>query len=457
MLMKSISGIRGIWKTEITPENVQRFAANFASYQQKRFKKKKITLTIGRDSRTTGDLLVHSAIAGILSGGADAIYLGIVATPTLLLAVKDLSADGGICITASHNPAEWNAMKFVDKNGMFLFPEVMDGFLKTFEKPIFYTDWDKVGKWSEDYEATYRHIQKILSISYLDLKSIRSRKIKVVLDSVNGAGGVISPTLLRELGCEVIELNSEPTGIFAHSPEPLEKNLKQICEEVKKHKADIGFATDPDVDRLAIIDEKGRYIGEELTLVLAIQFVLSKTKGSIVTNLSSTMAIEMSTKKYNPTIYRTAVGEINIAKKMKEIGSVIGGEGTGGVICPAVNYTRDAIVGMALLLGYMAQNKSKKLSELVDMIPKLYIAKEKIETDTQTANKIMKNVVKKIKLPDTTVDKTDGIKITGKDFWIHIRKSGTEPIIRIYAEATSKAIADSLCNEAKLKLDVATP
>jgi phosphomannomutase len=447
MLMKSISGIRGLWKTDITPENVQRFAANFVSYQQDRFKKNKITIIIGRDSRTTGDLLVHSAIAGILSLGADVVYLGIVATPTLLLTVKDLSADGGICITASHNPAEWNAMKFVDNNGMFLYPEVMDGYLKTLDNPIAYANWNEVGSWAEDYDATYRHIQKILQIPYLDLTKIRNKKFKVVLDSVNGAGGVISPTMLRDLGCEVIELNSEPTGIFAHSPEPLEKNLKQICEEVKKHKADIGFATDPDVDRLAIIDENGRYIGEELTLVLAIQFVLSKTTGPVVTNLSSTMAIEMSTKHIKPTIYRTPVGEINIAKKMMEVDSVIGGEGTGGVICPAVNYTRDAVVGMVLILGYMAQNKTKKLSDLVKSIPKLFIAKEKIETDPKTATKIMKSVEKNVKFPDTTIDNTDGVKIIGSDYWVHIRKSGTEPIIRIYAEATTQKIADKLCIE----------
>jgi len=455
-LMKSVSGIRGIFPTAINPEKVMRFAAQFGCFQKKRYSEPRIPnselkIVVGRDSRITGDTLAHAVISGLLSVGVDVVWLGIVSTPTLLLSVKELSAQGGICITASHNPAQWNAMKFIDANGLFLFPEVMNKFLSLLDNPIEYVPYDQVGRKTEDFDATFRHIQKILSISYLDLEKIRKRRFKVVLDSVNGAGGVISPTLLKELGCEVIEINTEPTGLFSHIPEPLSKNLTQICEAVKIHKANIGFATDPDVDRLAIIDEKGECIGEEYSLLFASKFVLSHKKGDIVTNLSSSMANEDIAKEFGVKVIRTKVGEINVGKMMMEVSSPVGGEGNGGIICPEVNYTRDAIAGMALILGLLSENNNN-ISEVSSSITRYFISKGKIETDTEKANHIMQKVTNADWYPDAMIDNTDGIKFVFPDAWIHIRKSGTEPIIRVYVEAINQEKADKLCEEAIARL-----
>jgi len=444
-LMKSVSGIRGIWGQDITPTQIMHFAAAFGRFQQDRFPKKRAKILVGRDSRTTGAALAHSAIAGLLGVGVDVVWLGIVATPTLLYNIKPLKANGGIVITASHNPAQWNAMKFVDANGLFLFPKVMDIFLTTLNHTISYPEWDNMGYYTEDFDHSHRHIQKILEISYLPLEKIRQKRFKVVLDSVNGAGGVISPTLLAELGCEVIHINSEPNGHFAHTPEPLSKNLTQICKAVKRHKADIGFATDPDVDRLAIINEKGNCIGEEFSLLLAERFILSHKKGTIVTNLSSSMANDDVAREFKVKVARTKVGEINVGSLMKELKSPVGGEGNGGIICPEVNYTRDAIAGMALILGLLAQSDNT-VSQLVSLFPKYYIAKNRIETDETTAQQIVKKAEKLY--PNAKVDTTDGVKIIFKDAWIHIRKSGTEPIVRVYVEATSQEKADKLCNDA---------
>ena len=410
-LMKSVSGIRGIFGIGINPENTMRFAANFGIFQKRKHPEKRIKIVVGRDSRTTGEALSFSVISGLLSVGIDVVWLGIVATPTLLLCVKDTEAQGGICITASHNPAEWNAMKFIDSNGMFLYPETMTEFLATLEtienalirsdtahpslrgtkqssiinvrsaEKVEYVSYSEMGKKFDDFEASWRHIQKVLNVSYIDVKSIRKMKYKVVLDSVNGAGGVISPNLLREFGCEVIEINSEPTGYFSHNPEPLAENLSQICQMVKETKADIGFATDPDVDRLVIIDEKGECIGEEFSLLLAMKYVLGHKKSDVVTNLSSSMAAEDITKEYGVNVIRTPIGEINVSKKMKAINAHIGGEGNGGIICPEVNYTRDAVTGMALILGYMAQRK-QKISILASEIPRYFFAKDKINLNS---------------------------------------------------------------------------
>ena len=450
-LMISVSGIRGIFGLGINPELVMRFAAHFGLFQKKRYESshQKIKILLGRDTRTTGETLAHAAMAGLLGVGVDVVYLGIVATPTLLLNVKEQVAQGGICITASHNPGQWNALKFVDSNGMFLFPEAMNDFIAILEKDIGYVEWDMIGRKSDDLKATERHLKKILSIEYIDFDEIRKMKYKVVLDSVNGAGCVISAKLLRELGCEVIEINNEPTGIFAHPPEPLSGNLSQICEAVKQYQADIGFATDPDVDRLAIINEFGECIGEEFSLLLAEKYILSHKKGDIVTNLSSSMASEDIAREFGVNVIRTKIGEIHVGKMMQEINSPIGGEGNGGIICPDVNYTRDAVVGMALIIASMCKNK-KTISQLVSEIPCYYFAKNKIEIPTERINMIMDKAENLY--PDTRMDKTDGIKIIQENSWIHIRKSGTEPIIRIYVEATTPEKAEELCQDTIAKL-----
>lgn len=439
-LMISVSGVRGIFGESITPEIAVKFASHFGIFCDRG------KIIVGRDSRISGPEMFHAVSTGLISVGCDVVDLGIVSTPTVLLAVEESDAKGGISITASHNPAEWNAMKFVGENGMFLFPQEAQRFIDSLEEPIELAD---SGKLTQDTESTNRHIKKIMNISYLDIEKIKRKNFKVVIDSVNGAGGLISPQLLRDLGCEVIELNSEPTGIFAHTPEPLNKNLKQLEDAVAAHKADIGFATDPDVDRLAIVSENGKCIGEELSLLLAEKFILPKVKGDIVTNLSSSMASEDIAKEFGVKVHRTKVGEINVGKKMKEINSPVGGEGNGGIICPEVHYTRDAPAGMALILGYLAESE-KTISRLTSEIPQYYFAKNKIKVAPDQLDSIMAKVPEIF--ADYKLDHTDGIKVIGDKYWIHLRKSGTEPIIRVYVESDSTEKSQELCRETIEKL-----
>ena len=425
-LMISVSGIRGIFGETLTPQIAMNFAAHFGVFCGKG------EIVVGRDSRTTGPIMLNTVISGLMSVGCNVRDLGIVSTPTVLLAVEESDAVGGISITASHNPAEWNAMKLVDANGMFLFPERAEKFLSTLDEPIPYADWQNVGTLSYDHEGSRRHIDKILDIPYINKELIIKKNFRVVLDSVNGAGGNISPQLLKELGCDVIEINSETTGHFAHTPEPLAKNLTEIEAKVKEAGADIGFATDPDVDRLAIISEKGVCIGEENSLLLAEKFILGKVKGDIVTNLSSSMASEDIAGLMGVSVHRTKVGEINVGKLMMELKSPIGGEGNGGIICPEVHYTRDAPAGMALILAYLAE-RNETVSTLIEEIPQYHFAKDKIKVAPDQLDKVMENA--ETKFNDLPQDRTDGIKVLGDKYWIHMRKSGTEPIVRVYVES----------------------
>ena len=437
-LMVSISGVRGIYGKTLTPDLALRFAAHFGIYS------KRGKIIVGRDSRTTGPAMFNAIVSGLLSVGCDVLDIGIVSTPTVLLAVEnDDSACGGISITASHNPAQWNAMKFVGENGMFLFPEKADSFLNSLDTVPKWIGYDKIGVLSSYDNATAEHISAIMKVPYLNIENIRKNKFKVVIDSVNGAGGLISPLLLKELGCEVIELNSEPTGIFAHSPEPLNENLVQLTSAVKKHKADIGFATDPDVDRLSIVDENGNCLSEEFSLLLAEDYILSRKPGTVVTNLSSSMASEDIAARYGCKVIRTRIGEINVGKKMLELNSPVGGEGNGGIICPDVHYTRDAPAGMALILAYMAQTQ-KNISSLAAKIPRYFFKKDKIKVDPDKLDDVMLNAEKLAAV--NTVDRTDGIKILGDKYWIHIRKSGTEPIVRVYVESDSLQKSEKLCS-----------
>ena len=442
-LMVSVSGIRGIYGESLTAEIALKYAAHFGIFSGRG------KIVVGRDSRTTGPAMFNAVTAGLMSVGCDVVDIGVVSTPTVLLAVEESNAMGGISITASHNSAEWNAMKFVGENGMFLFPENASNLVSSFDNDVDYIGWDKIGKLTKDDNATERHINRIMNISYLNIEKIKANKFKVVIDSVNGAGGLISPKLLKNFGCEVIELNSEPTGIFAHTPEPLNKNLTQLEEAVKEHNADIGFATDPDVDRLAIVDENGNCIGEEFSLLLSENFILSKIKGDIVTNLSSSMASEDIANEFGVTVHRTKVGEINVGKLMMEINSSVGGEGNGGVICPEVHYTRDAPAGIAVILGYLAES-GKTVSQLAEQIPKYYFAKNKIKVDPAELDSIM------AKVPEIFAkyefDITDGIKILGDKFWIHVRKSGTEPVIRVYVESETVEKSEQICQETIEKL-----
>ena len=438
-LMVSVSGVRGIYGDTLTPDLALRYAAHFGIYSQRG------KIIVGRDSRTTGPAMFNAIVSGLLSVGCDVVDIGIVSTPTVLLAVEnDDSAYGGISITASHNPAQWNAMKFVGANGMFLFPEKADSFLNSLDTVPKWIGYDEIGVLSTYKFATDEHIQAILKVPYLDIANIRKNKFKVVIDSVNGAGGLISPMLLKELGCEVIELNSEPTGIFAHSPEPLNENLVQLTSAVKEHKADIGFATDPDVDRLSIVDENGNCLSEEFSLLLAENSILSQKPGTVITNLSSSMASEDIAARYGCKVIRTRIGEINVGKKMLELKSPVGGEGNGGIICPDVHYTRDAPAGMAIILAYMAQTQ-KSISALAAEIPRYFFKKDKIKVAPDKLDDVMINAEKLAAI--NTVDRTDGIKILGDKYWIHIRKSGTEPIVRVYVESDSSLKSEELCRK----------
>ena len=442
-LMVSVSGVRGIYGDTLTPEIAMKYAAHFGIFSNRG------KIIVGRDSRVTGPAMFNAVTAGLMSVGCDVVDLGIVSTPTVLLAVEESDAAGGISITASHNAAEWNAMKFVGENGMFLFPENADIFINSLDEPVDYVGWDRIGKIYSDPDGSKRHIEKVMNIPYLDVEKIKAKKFKVVVDCVNGAGGVIAPQLLRDLGCEVVELNCEPTGIFAHVPEPLNKNLGDLEKAVAAQKADLGFATDPDVDRLSVVDETGKCIGEEFSLLLAEKFILSKTKGDIVTNLSSSMASEDIAAEFGVKVHRTKVGEINVGKKMMELQSPVGGEGNGGIICPEVHYTRDAPAGMAVILGYLAE-RDEPISKLAAEIPHYYFAKNKIKVDPTELDNIM-NKVPEI-FTDYKLDTKDGIKILGDKFWIHIRKSGTEPIIRVYVESETAEKSEQICKETIGKL-----
>ena len=444
--MTSVSGVRGVFADTLNPIIAIKYAAHFAVIQKQHYPDDKPHIIVGRDSRTTGKAMLHSIMSAIISVGCDVTDLGIVSTPTLLLKVQESDAIGGIAITASHNPPQWNAMKFVDADGMFLKPEKAEFFLNSVENDISWSAWDSIGEIKTDKSAIQEHIDRILAIPYLNIEQIRSCKFKVVLDSVNGAGGLISPYLLEDLGCTVYEINSEATGIFAHTAEPLNENLHQLEEAVTFYKADIGFATDPDVDRLSIVSEQGKCIGEELSVALAELFVLPKKPGDIVVNLSSSMISDDIAELFGVQVHRTKVGEINVGKKMQAIHSPIGGEGNGGIICPDVHYTRDAIAGMALILGLLAE-QDKPLSAIVESLPKYYFAKDKLILDAARMEHVMQNIPSFFE--DYQLDMQDGIKAIGNKHFIHIRKSGTEPIIRIYVESESIDKSRALCEQAK--------
>ncbi|MBN2460783.1 MAG: phosphoglucosamine mutase [Candidatus Cloacimonetes bacterium] len=437
-LMISVSGIRGIFGTALTPEIACRYAAHFGKFCGGG------PIVVGRDSRTTGAIMFHAVTSGLLSVGCDVIDVGIAATPTILLKVAQTEARGGLAITASHNPVEWNALKLISSEGHFLFPEQAKKFIAGLDAAVNYNSWNKIGKMWSDHDAAIRHINKILAIPYLDVGAIRRKKFKVIIDSVNGAGSTVSPHLLRELGCDVIELNSEPNGIFSHPPEPLAENLQQLEKAVLEHSADIGFATDPDVDRLAIVSDKGEALGEESSLLLAEKFVLSHKKGDVVINLSSSMASDIISAQFGVRVHRTSIGEINVARKMMEINSPIGGEGNGGIICPEVQYSRDAPAGMALILGYLTET-GRTVSELAALIPKFYMVKDRIAIQDIDPELFMNKAATLYE--HYQIDKTDGVKYTAPDHWIHIRSSGTEPIIRIYVESSSRTKSEKICHE----------
>jgi phosphomannomutase len=404
-------------------------------------------VVLGRDGRVTGKILANLISSTLLSTGVHVRAIGICPTPTVQLAVEKGKAAGGISVTASHNPMQWNGMKFVASTGMFLDADENRELWKLADaqKPA-YADWRSLGKHQAEEHWIQDHIDAVLSLRYIDVETIRKRRLKVVLDCVNAAGGVIVPTLLREMGCEVVEMNCDVSGIFSHTPEPIPENLTDLANRVKSENADLGIAVDPDVDRLVLITEKGEPFGEEYTIASATKFVLDKESSihpsighTVVVNLSTTRAVDDIARQYGAKVVRTPVGEINVAKRMKTIGAVVGGEGSGGVILAEIHLGRDAIVGIGLLLQMLAEFGGP-LSELKATLPQYAIAKGRMELGTASPDRVLATILASHD-GNGTVNTDDGLKIDYADSWVHLRKSNTEPIVRIIAEARTMEAA----------------
>ena len=445
-LIKSISGIRGTiggaTGDTLNPLDIVKFTTAYATFIPRKTNK----IVVGRDGRISGPM-VRDVVCGTLVGmGFDVIDIGYASTPTTELAVRMSGADGGIIITASHNPRQWNALKLLNSEGEFLTAADGQRVLEIAEKEDFnYAEVDKLGHVVVDDSFDDRHIQSVIDLRLVDVEAIRKAHFTVCVDSINSVGGIILPKLLERLGVDYTFLNRDVTGDFAHNPEPLEKNLQGIMAEMKSGKYNLGIVVDPDVDRLAFICEDGKMFGEEYTLVSVADYVLSQTPGNTVSNLSSTRALRDVTEKRGGKYTAAAVGEVNVTTKMKEVNAVIGGEGNGGVIYPESHYGRDALVGIALFLTSLAK-KGCKVSELRSQFPDYQIAKNRIDLTPETDVDAILVKVKEMfaKDPDAVVNDIDGVKIDFPDRWVHLRKSNTEPIIRVYSEAATMEAADEL-------------
>ena len=446
-LIKSISGIRGTIGGHVgdtlNPLDIVKFTTAYATFIRRKGLSDSNQIVVGRDARISGEM-VKNVVCGTLMGiGYDVLDIGLATTPTTELAVRMSGAAGGIIITASHNPRHWNALKLLNNEGEFLTAADGAEVLALAEAEDFeYADVDHLGKYVSDDTFDKRHIDNVLALKLVDRDAIRKAHFKVVVDSINSVGGIILPKLLDELGVEYKFLNGEATGDFAHNPEPLEKNLSGIMDELRGGGYDLGIVVDPDVDRLAFICEDGKMYGEEYTLVSVADYVLSHTPGNTVSNLSSTRALRDVTERHGGQYTAAAVGEVNVTTKMKAVGAVIGGEGNGGVIYPESHYGRDALVGIALFLSLLAQ-KGKKVSELRKDYPNYFIAKNRIDlTPSTDVDAILEKVKEMFK--DEQVNDIDGVKIDFANKWVHLRKSNTEPIIRVYSEAATMEEADAL-------------
>jgi phosphomannomutase len=399
-------------------------------------------IAVGRDSRVSGEMAHHAVLSGLLAAGCRVVDLGMVPTPTVQLAVEDHRAAGGLVITASHNPQQWNALKFIGPDGLFLGPRESARLWRlAHQARKSWAPWDRLGSVRSDDGAIGRHVDKILALPDISVRALRRRKLHVVVDTVNGAGSLIAPQLLKKLGCQVIAINAEPTGRFAHPPEPLPENLTQLSRAVRRAKADIGFATDPDVDRLAVVDEKGRPLGEEYTLALAVEFVLQRRRGPVVINMSTTRAVEDIAGRFGAAVVRTPVGEIHVARRMKRVGAVIGGEGNGGVILPDLHLGRDAPVGMALILQHLYESGGT-VSQMVESLPPYVMVKRRLSVPRQQMDLVERKLSAQFR--GQRIDRADGIRVDFDRTWLHLRRSNTEPIVRIYTEAPSGEEAVSL-------------
>lgn len=451
-LIKSISGIRGTigGKTgdNLTPVDAVKFASAYGTFLKNNNNfnsndNRKLKVVIGRDARISGPM-IHNLVVNTLVGlGIDVIDLGLSTTPTVEVAVPLEKADGGIILTASHNPKQWNALKLLNEKGEFLSGADGAKILEIAEAEAFdFSDVDNLGEVTENTSYMDIHIDEVLDLPLVDAELVKTKKYKVVVDGVNSSGGIIIPKLLEQMGVEVVELYCEPNGHFPHNPEPLKEHLTDICELVVKEKADFGIVVDPDVDRLAFISNDGEMFGEEYTLVAVADYVLSKTKGNTVSNMSSSRALRDITEKHNGSYQASAVGEVNVVELMKATNAIIGGEGNGGIIYPEIHYGRDALVGVALFLTYLA-NQDKTVAELRASYPQYYMSKNKIELTPQIdVDAILKAMAEKY--AHEKISTIDGVKIDFATSWVHLRKSNTEPIIRIYTEAPTQHDADTL-------------
>jgi phosphomannomutase len=448
-LIKSISGIRGTIGGKagegLSPLDVVRFTSAYAEFiHSKEHHSRKIV--VGRDARISGEM-VRNLVAGTLMGmGFDVVDIGLATTPTTELAVMMERAAGGIILTASHNPKQWNALKLLNANGEFLNASEGKEILEIAEKELFtFSGVDRLGQIILDYSYNRKHIDHVLSLDLVDVSAIRNADFTVAIDTVNSVGGIILPSLLQALGVKnIIGINAEPTGNFAHNPEPLPEHLIEIADVMKTQLVDVGFVVDPDVDRLAIVTETGEMFGEEYTLVSIADYVLSNKLGNTVSNLSSTRALRDITQKHGQTYTASAVGEVNVVEKMKATHAIIGGEGNGGIIYPASHYGRDALVGIGLFLTQLAKS-NKTVGELRSLYPTYYMAKKRLDLAPDTDVDALLDSIKK-KYADYPITDVDGVKVDFPDSWVHFRKSNTEPIVRIYTEAPTKEKAEALAN-----------
>lgn len=446
-LIKSISGIRGTIGGKVgdnlTPVDAVKFASAYGTWLKKHHNKAKLTVVIGRDARISGPM-IHNLVVNTLVGlGIDVVDLGLSTTPTVEVAVPLEKADGGIILTASHNPKQWNALKLLNEKGEFLSGADGAEILAIAEAEAFdFSEVDDLGTVHTNDAYMDIHIDEVLNLPLVDVEAVQKRKFKVVVDGVNSSGGIIIPNLLEQMGVEVVKLYCEPNGHFPHNPEPLKEHLGDICALVVKEKADFGIVVDPDVDRLAFISNDGEMFGEEYTLVAVADYVLSKTLGNTVSNMSSSRALRDITHKHNGSYQASAVGEVNVVELMKKTNAIIGGEGNGGIIYPELHYGRDSLVGVALFLTHLA-GMNQTVAELRASYPQYFMSKNKIElTPEIDVDAILKAMTEKYQHED--ISTIDGVKIDFATEWVHLRKSNTEPIIRIYTEAPNQAAADAL-------------
>ena len=454
-LINSIAGIRGTIGGRVgdnlTPIDIMEFTSSFCSFIKLNSNTDNYNLIIGRDSRISGKYILNIIENTITMYGINVLNIGLTTTPTLGLSIKRFSANGGIIVTASHNPIQWNALKIMNQLGEVINKKLSEDILKIKNNRNFnFAKIEQLGNIKTDFSQIDQHITDILNLDMIQIDKIKKLNLKVVIDGINSVGGIAIPKLLDHLNVEYIKLNCDPTGIFSHNPEPLPQNMKELCDSVIKNNADLGFIVDPDVDRLAIVDEKGNPFGEEYTLVACADYVLSKAKGNTVSNLSSSRALKDISKKNNVKHFFSPVGELNVIEKMKLKKAIVGGEGNGGVILPELHYGRDALVGIAIFLSLIAEKKLK-ISEIKRLYPKYYIEKDKIEfiDDKFIENKLLE-IKKKFKSNQITT--IDGLKIDFEDSWIHLRKSNTEPIVRLYAESNSKMKSKELIDKFKIIL-----